>query len=132
MIQFPLRSLFHQRGARLRPLPAGDANRLSVGPSPRKMMRAIARESLLSATVVTVATLAGCATPPPASDPEALAEFRETNDPLEPTNRVFYVVNEKLDDYLLAPAARAYRYVAPEPVRTGVHNLLSNLSTPVV
>lgn len=75
--------------------------------------------------------LAGCATPPPASDPEAVAEFNRTNDPLEPTNRFFYKVNDVLDTYLLRPAAIVYRDVLPEPVRTGVHNVLSNLGTPV-
>ena len=33
---------------------------------------------------------------------------------------------------MLKPAAQAYRYVVPEPVRTGVHNVLANLGTPVV
>ncbi len=75
--------------------------------------------------------LAACATPPPASDPEALAEFHRTNDPLEPTNRFFYKVNNALDAAVLRPAAVAYRDVLPEPVRTGIHNVLSNLGTPV-
>ncbi len=75
--------------------------------------------------------LAGCATPPPGDDPEALAEFKQTNDPLEPTNRVFYAVNNGLDTVILRPAAQAYRFVVPGPVRTGIHNVLSNLGTPV-
>ncbi|MGE0223802.1 MAG: VacJ family lipoprotein [Acetobacteraceae bacterium] len=73
----------------------------------------------------------GCATPPSADDPEALAEFRETNDPLEPANRVFYTINNGLDTVILEPAARAYRFVVPGSVRTGVDNALSNLRTPV-
>ena len=95
-------------------------------------MRIVVRTPTLLAAAVIVATVAGCATPPPASDPEALAEFKETNDPLEPTNRVFYRVNNAIDTYALRPAAKAYRYVVPAPVRTSVHNLLNNLSTPVV
>ncbi len=75
--------------------------------------------------------LAGCATPPPADDPEALADFKQTNDPLEPTNRVFYAVNNGLDTVILRPAAQAYRFVLPGGVRTGIHNALSNLGTPV-
>ena len=39
--------------------------------------------------------VAGCATPPPASDPEALAEYRANNDPLEPANRAIHAFNEK-------------------------------------
>jgi phospholipid-binding lipoprotein MlaA len=75
--------------------------------------------------------LAGCATKPPADDPEAVADFVQTNDPLEPTNRVFYAVNNGLDTVILRPAALAYRYVVPGKVREGVHNVLANLGTPV-
>ena len=35
----------------------------------------------------------------------------ETNDPLEPTNRVFYAINNGLDTVILRPAAQAYRFV---------------------
>jgi phospholipid-binding lipoprotein MlaA len=96
------------------------------------MMRVALRNSLLLAAAMTLADLAGCATPPPASDPDALAEYKETNDPLEPTNRVFYRVNNAIDAAVLKPAAQAYRFVLPDRVRTGVHNVLSNLTTPVV
>ncbi|MBV8525141.1 MAG: VacJ family lipoprotein [Acetobacteraceae bacterium] len=75
--------------------------------------------------------LASCATPPPASEPEALAEYRETNDPLEPTNRVFYAINNKLDTLVLRPVASGYQRVVPGPVRNGVHNFLVNLTTPI-
>lgn len=73
----------------------------------------------------------GCAPRPPASDPEALADYEQTNDPLEPTNRVLYRVNNGIDTVILRPAAQAYRFAVPARVRTGVHNVLSNLSTPV-
>jgi len=96
------------------------------------MMRVALRNCLLLAAAMTLADLAGCATPPPASDPDALAEYKETNDPLEPTNRVFYRVNNAIDAAVLKPAAQAYRFVLPDRVRTGVHNVLSNLTTPVV
>lgn len=72
-----------------------------------------------------------CATKPPASDPDALADYNATNDPLEPTNRVFYAINNGLDTVILRPLALGYRYVVPEPVRNGVHNALSNIGTPV-
>jgi phospholipid-binding lipoprotein MlaA len=85
----------------------------------------------LAAMTVAMLALSGCATKPPASDPDALAEYRETNDPLEPTNRVFYAINNGLDTVILKPVAQAYRYVVPAPVRTGIHNVLVNLGTPV-
>lgn len=75
--------------------------------------------------------LAGCAKPPPASDAEGLADFNETNDPLEPTNRVFYAINNGVDTVLLRPAAVAYRYVVPGAARRGIHNALANFSSPV-
>jgi phospholipid-binding lipoprotein MlaA len=75
--------------------------------------------------------LAGCATPPPPDDPDAVADYRQTNDPLEPTNRVFYKINDGLDTYFLKPAAQAYRFALPERVRTGIHNVLNNLGDPV-
>jgi len=75
--------------------------------------------------------LAACATPPPDSDPEAVAEFKELNDPLEPANRVGYEINNALDTAIMEPTARAYRYVVPGVVRTGIDNVLDNLGTPV-
>jgi phospholipid-binding lipoprotein MlaA len=85
----------------------------------------------LAAALMLLGPLLGCATAPPASDPDAVADFKEANDPLEPTNRVFYAINNGLDTVILRPLALAYRAAVPEPVRTGVHNVLSNLGTPV-
>src|ERR1700722_5952815 len=85
----------------------------------------------LTASALLSGGLAGCATPPLASDPDAVADFRQTNDPLEPTNRVFYKINDGIDRYLFKPVAQAYRAVLPEPVRTGIHNVLDNLGGPV-
>lgn len=79
-----------------------------------------------------VLALAACTATPPANDPDALAEYRQTNDPLEPTNRVFYQVNDKLDTYVLRPVAVAYRYAVPGVARDSVHNLLANISSPIV
>lgn len=75
--------------------------------------------------------LAGCATPPPASQPDALAEYRAVNDPIEPFNRSMYAVNTKLDTYVIRPAAVAYTDILPDGVRHAIHNVLGNLSSPV-
>ena len=85
----------------------------------------------LAAAVVLAASLAGCASRPPADDPEAVAEFDETHDPLEPTNRVFYAVNDGLDTVILRPLAIAYKSVVPDVVRSRTHNVLTTLSMPV-
>ena len=86
----------------------------------------------LAAVLLTAIGLGGCATPPNPSDPDAVAEFRQNNDPLEPTNRVFFAINNGLDTVLLAPVARGYRAVVPQPIRNGIHNVLANLSSPVL
>ncbi|HBK04258.1 MAG TPA: hypothetical protein DDZ81_00155 [Acetobacteraceae bacterium] len=86
---------------------------------------------LLPAFAVIVVGLQGCATKPPADDPDAVADYEQTNDPLEPTNRVFYAVNNGLDTVILKPAALAYRFVVPGAVRDGVHHVLSNIGSPV-
>lgn len=86
---------------------------------------------VLAAGALLTSALVGCATPPPASDPDALADYQQTNDPLEPTNRVFYKVNNAIDTVLMKPVAEAYRAVLPEPIRTGIHNVLDNMGAPV-
>ncbi len=87
-----------------------------------------ARRLLAAATLLLV--LAGCATVP--KDPAARAYYQQTNDPLEPTNRVFYVVNDALDTVLMRPFALAYHYGTPQFFQDRVHNVLANLDTPVV
>jgi phospholipid-binding lipoprotein MlaA len=90
----------------------------------------------LPATLLALAllggALTGCATRPPADDPEALEEFRATNDPIEPWNRAMYDVHQAIDTVVLRPVAVGYRAVVPGPVRTGVVNVLSNLRSPVI
>ncbi len=76
--------------------------------------------------------LAGCATRPPASDAEATQEFNENNDPYEPANRVGFAINDGLDTYFLAPVARAYRFAVPGVIRRPVHNVLQNITSPVL
>ena len=86
--------------------------------------------ALLAAAILS--SLAGCATRPPASDVEATQEFKENNDPFEPANRVGFAISDGVDTYFLAPVARAYRYAVPGAIRRPVHNVLQNLTTPVV
>jgi phospholipid-binding lipoprotein MlaA len=65
------------------------------------------------------AMLAGCATP------------GEPDDPLEPVNRFFFDINQRLDRNAALPAASYYAQTVPNPVRVHVHNVLANLSGPV-
>ena len=81
---------------------------------------------------VLVFGLSACAKRPPASDVDATQEYNDNHDPFEPANRVSFAVSEGLDTYFLAPVARAYRYAVPGVVRRPVHNLLTNMTTPVL
>jgi phospholipid-binding lipoprotein MlaA len=67
---------------------------------------------------------AGCAS---TDNKEAAA----ADDPLEPMNRFFFGMNQKLDRNAALPAATFYVSTVPGPMRNGVHNFLSNLSGPV-
>jgi phospholipid-binding lipoprotein MlaA len=87
---------------------------------------------LLALGLAAFVALGGCAASPPADDAEAVAEFRQTNDPVEPLNRTFYSVHQGIDEYLLRPVAIGYREAIPRPVRMGVRNFLGNLRTPVI
>jgi len=61
-----------------------------------------------------------------------LAQADQANDPLEGTNRFLYRVNDGLDTYVLRPIAVGYRNVVPGAVRRPIHNVLTNISSPVV
>jgi len=111
----------------------------SSGPLLRIAMRAPIRfrlfakpPALVLALMVATASLSGCASPPDASDPDAVADYNATNDPLEPTNRVIYEINDGLDVVILRPLALVYRNVVPQQARQGVRNVLDNLASPVV
>lgn len=91
------------------------------------------RSGLLRATMLAAALLvSGCATRPGDDDPEGQAEFRETNDPLEPTNRAMFAVHEAIDRNVLQPVAEAYRDLTPQGIRIAIRNVLGNLRAPVI
>lgn len=100
-------------------------------PYPRRRDRRNSRRAVLAAALASaLAGLSACAQRP--TDPAAQADFDQTNDPMEPTNRFFYRVSNTVDAYTLKPVAQGYVWVVPQPVRTGVHNVLANLSSPVL
>lgn len=52
-------------------------------------------------------------------------------DPFEGINRTVYAFNDKADKLVLKPAAKAYNYVLPKPVKSGVSNFFGNLQEPL-
>jgi len=73
--------------------------------------------------------LSACATPP--ENPEALSEWQQINDPLEPMNRGIFEVNMFFDGIILKPVAQGYRWIFPNFLRSGVKNALGNLREPL-
>ena len=78
-----------------------------------------------------VVLFAGCSTVPK-NDPEAVAEFKKINDPVENVNRVIFGVNQAFDKVILKPVTFAYRSITPDFFRKGVSNFLHNLKSPVI
>ncbi len=81
---------------------------------------------------VSFSLVSGCATPPDPKDPEAVAEFKEVNDPAEPVNRAIFAFNRGVDTVILKPASGMYNHLVPPILREGVHNALNNLRSPVI
>lgn len=54
------------------------------------------------------------------------------SDPLERINETTYQVTQKVDDTVVAPLANGYRKALPSPLRSGLHNFLTNLTEPVM
>ena len=76
-------------------------------------------------------TAAASATPSAGAAADDTAD-EQVSDPYENTNRFFYGVNDAIDRYSLKPIAQGYVFITPQPVRSGIHNFLANLSSPVL
>lgn len=76
--------------------------------------------------------LGACAKRPPATDVEALAVYKEINDPLEPMNRAVFKFNQGVEKVILRPVAKGYVAIIPKPARNGIRNALHNLRSPVI
>lgn len=61
----------------------------------------------------------------------AFAQEEIVSDPWEGANRNLYAVHDAIDRAVLEPVARGYRAITPRIFRTGVSNVLRNLSAPV-
>ena len=56
----------------------------------------------------------------------------DLRDPFESINRQIFAVNTALDEALVLPVARAYERHVPQPVQTGLRNMMSNLLDPYI
>jgi phospholipid-binding lipoprotein MlaA len=66
-----------------------------------------------------IVVLSGCATQP-VTNPIAA-------DPWESSNRAVFQFNDTVDKAIFKPVAQAYAFIAPQPVRTCIHNIFSNI-----
>lgn len=53
-------------------------------------------------------------------------------DPLQAINAQSYEATQNVDEAVVGPMAMAYKKAVPSPLRSGLHNVLSNLTEPVV
>lgn len=88
------------------------------------------RPALASPLLAAALILAGCASVP--TDPAERAAYEAANDPLEPTNRVTFAVNNVIDQVAIEPLAYGYREVVPELFQIWIRNFLSWLREPTV
>lgn len=95
-------------------------------------LRARVVSRLAAAALGSLLMVSGCATPPPTNDPDALAAYREANDPYESLNRTVFDLNMNLDRFVLKPVAYVYRNVVPDPIQGWISNALANLRSPIV
>ena len=96
-----------------------------------KRVGAVVRKFLLLVPgLVLVGATVSCATAPPKSDVADYQAYKAVNDPAEPTNRVFYKVNDTLDAYIMRPVAKGYVHVTNQPIRDHVGDFVSNIGEP--
>ncbi|WP_240538384.1 VacJ family lipoprotein [Rhodoferax sp. PAMC 29310] len=89
-------------------------NRTQQSAKPMPLVRS---NTIVAATLIGVALLAGCASGPNANP----------KDPIEPFNRGVYQFNDAVDTAVLKPVATAYRDVTPRLIRQGIGNFFGNL-----
>ena len=117
-----------------------------------KLVLALATSSLVFAPLMAwaegdapatpeAAVAAPTTAPAPAAAPAAApspvvtsqdVQSRDENDPFEGANRVFFDVNQALDNVLLRPVAVVYKHAVPDFAQDGVRNFMNNLNSPVI
>jgi phospholipid-binding lipoprotein MlaA len=90
--------------------------------------RRVFRTSWLLALTLGLATmgLAGSA------KAQAAAPAPEESDPWESFNRPVFWFNEQVDDYVVAPVAKGWKWATPEILRSSLEHFFDNLNVPIV
>jgi len=93
----------------------------------------MAVKSMKSGVVISAAiasfALAGCASH---QDQSVMGDEQVISDPFENTNRAIFKFNEVVDDNVIHPVVKGYRFVVPQEARNGLGNFLRNLQSPVI
>jgi phospholipid-binding lipoprotein MlaA len=90
------------------------------------MMKRFPRVLLFALLATGIVQLSACSGNEVVRDDSQRVEY----DPLEPMNRKIHSFNMALDRVALGPLARGYRKFVPSPIRRGITNFFSNLTTP--
>ncbi|MFK7839420.1 MAG: VacJ family lipoprotein [Bdellovibrionales bacterium] len=93
-----------------------------------KNIRELSKYSFLCAAVCGLMLTSGCAS----QDQSALGGDVVISDPLEDTNRAVFKFNEVVDDTIIHPTVRGYRFVVPKDIRNRLGDFLRNLQSPVI
>jgi len=80
----------------------------------------------LAILLLGMSQISACVTADPSDEDSPYVEY----DPLEPLNRKIHGFNRVVDKIALRPLAKGYKKVVPSPVRRGITNFFSNLTTP--
>jgi len=60
-----------------------------------------------------------------------LTSCSHKGDPLYGYNKTMFTINEGLNQVIIFPATKAYKFVLPQPIKSGISNFFSNLRQPV-
>ncbi len=87
------------------------------------------RISVLLTGLCLALTLSGCAS---TQDHSVMGDDVIISDPFEDTNRAVFAFNQAVDDAVINPVIKGYRFVIPKEIRNSLGNFLRNLSSPVI
>jgi len=84
--------------------------------------------SLLTVGACSMLALSGCAT----QDQTIMDDGVQISDPFEGANRAIFKFNDTVDQNVIHPIVKGYRFVVPKEARNGLGNFLRNLQSPVI